>query len=123
MSSLILCSLIPESLLARRASGEVASMAIGHALFRVVMEDTDSRRSLTAVRTSWSSLVESRVTRLTLDKLVLPPSIKVFKKNKYKIYLYAEKLCGSLNETKIAAFSFGLTHAQAIDSGLSPDIP
>ena len=38
-------------------------------------------------------------------------------------YLYAEKLCGSLNETKSAAFSFGMTHAQAIAAGLSPDIP
>ena len=57
------------------------------------------------------------------DAWFLGEASAVAQAQKRYAYLYAEKLCGSLNETKSAAFSFGLTHAQAIDSGLSPDIP
>ena len=57
------------------------------------------------------------------DAWFLGEASAVAQAQKRYAYLYAEKLCGTLNESKSAAFSFGLTHTEALDAGLSPDIP
>ena len=57
------------------------------------------------------------------DAWFLGPPEHVALAQKRYAYLYAQLLCGELNEAKSGAFSFGLTHVDALAAGLSPDIP